>query len=857
MTRLKLVAITMVVTGLMAAPQVASALRFAPATGSPLTLAAGAPVNMSTTGDFNGDGRDDIAAVTNANALHIWLSQADGTFTNPPGSPFAENSLLGAPRTILAADFDDDGEVDLAIGFNAFFDVYFGAGDGTFGESGDTHFQVPATTPGNRTTADDFSNALGDVNNDGNVDIVFGMAETGLGVMLNDGSGTFTAAPGGLTYFFPPAERADLARSYSPALGDWDGDGDLDVAVALGGGGSGSPTGIYVADGNGTGTFTPDGQPLMAGTSFMSLATLDLNGDIYEDLAAAKFTTDDSKNIFTLVGASGGLAVNPNANGSIYAGSWPYRMAAVDLDDRHLPDLAVGNPYRAEIAGLHNPGDGTLSTFSGSPFAVPQIAATNAAPRSVYSGDFNGDGAPDLATDSPYNNAGQAKGIAVLINQPDAAGPASVDFGGVIPPATSYESVQITNSGAAPAEPSSVPEITGPDSDQFTLGATTCGGGQLDGNDDCSQGITFTPTSLGEKTANLVYEMSNQDDVVVPLTGSGVDPELTVPDGTQYFGDTFTGQSNTRTFTLESTGTGPVEIDGATIESDPPNGSDDFSITGDGCDGETLIPEETCQIAITFAPSATGIRSASIEVPSTDPADGGTRTFQIDGTGVDREITVSPATQEFGDVVLADPPSDRPTRTLTITSSGTTPATVTDMTIDGVDDGDFKLTDPSCGTLAPAATCEVQITFNPTGGESRPRTANLVVESDGRGGDTTTPLRGTVVDKIDPPPGPRLTLSLKAPRGAKAGKALPVKATVKNTGGATATAIALKTAVPRKSAKAPKAIRIPSLAAGKSITKTIKVKVKKSARKGKLTVKVTATANKAAKITAKRTVQLR
>lgn len=854
--RVKLLAIMMIALGLSAAPQVASALKFTPAAGSPLTLGS-EPVNMSVAGDFNGDGRDDIAAVTNANALHVWLGQVNETFTTSPGSPYAENSLLGAPRTIMAGEFNGDAYIDLAIGYSTAFDVYFGAGNGQFADSGNTHFQVPTTTPSARATADDFSNTLGDVDDDGDLDIVFGMAETGLAVMLNNGAGTFTIAPGGLTYFFPLAQRADFGRSYSPVLGDWDGDEDLDVAVAMGSTG-GAPVGVYVADGNGDGTFTPDGQPPLLAFNLTSLVTLNLNDDAYDDLAAGKFTVDTSKNVFTLIGGAAGLVDNPAAGGSIYAGSWPFRIAAVDLDNRQRPDLAVGIPSGSEIAGLSNPGDGTLSIFPGSPFDIPQLNGSSFAPDAVYSGDFNGDGAPDLAADSPYNNSGQAKGIGILINQPDTTGPLSVDFGDVIPPASPSESVMFNNNGAAPSISSSSPKITGTDSTQFSLGATSCGA-QINGNGSCTQVVNFVPTSLGDKTANLVFEMSNQDDVVVPLAGKSAVPELTLPNGLQHFDDTLTGETTSRTFTLESTGSTSVVLGNASVVSHPSTGSGDFSITGGSCTSGPLPAGGICEMEISFTPTATGTRSATISVPSSDPAGDGTRTFAVDGAGVDRGITITPTNQEFGDVVLADPPSSRPTRTLTITSSGSSPVTVSDLTIDGIDDRDFAIVDPpSCGTLAPAAKCEVRVSFNPTGGESRARTATLIVESNARGGDKTTELKGRVVDHLDPPPAPRLALALKAPGKVKAGKTLVLKATVKNSGGEAAQMLILKTTVPKKLATIPKAITVPSLAAGQSTTKKIKVKVKKSAKKGKrLAVKLIATAPGAVKVSTKRTVKVR
>ena len=81
---------------------------------------------------------------------------------------------------------------------------------------------------------------------------------------------------------------------------------------------------------------------------------------------------------------------------------------------------------------------------------------------------------------------------------------------------------------------------------------------------------------------------------------------------------------------------------------------------------------------------------------------------------------------------------------------------------------------------------------------------------------------------------------------------------MKNTGTATAKSIQLKTTVPKKLAKKVKTIKVSSLAAGESITKKIKVRVKKSAKKGKkLKVKVVASAPGVASKAATRTAKVR
>ena len=62
-----------------------------------------------TTGDWNGDGRLDLA-VTNESAVNVLLGQGDGSF-----APKAEYGTGGLPEPVVAGDLNRDGRLDLAV----------------------------------------------------------------------------------------------------------------------------------------------------------------------------------------------------------------------------------------------------------------------------------------------------------------------------------------------------------------------------------------------------------------------------------------------------------------------------------------------------------------------------------------------------------------------------------------------------------------------------------------------------------------------------------------------------------------------------------------------------------------------
>src|SRR5207248_1485529 len=60
----------------------------------------------------------------------------------------------------------------------------------------------------------------------------------------------------------------------------------------------------------------------------------------------------------------------------------------------------------------------------------------------------------------------------------------------------------------------------------------------------------------------------------------------------------------------------------------------DFTVDSDGCSGRTLPGEGLCTVGVTFTPSATGARVASLSIPHDDPAGGSPATVALSGTGV-------------------------------------------------------------------------------------------------------------------------------------------------------------------------------------------------------------------------------
>jgi len=165
-------------------------------------------------GDIDSDGDVDIFAKTFGQDYKTLINDGSGGFITGWSMP-AEQAMDG---DIVLADFDTDGDLDalVANGFRSqdSFPTVLLVNDGTGGFS-DSGLQL------NPTRGADF--VLGDLDNDGGLDVFAANMDQPDEVWLNDGSGRFVDS--GLRL------GGSTPRSLStvPSLGDLDGDGDLDV----------------------------------------------------------------------------------------------------------------------------------------------------------------------------------------------------------------------------------------------------------------------------------------------------------------------------------------------------------------------------------------------------------------------------------------------------------------------------------------------------------------------------------------------------------------------------------------------------------------------------------------------------
>jgi hypothetical protein len=153
-------------------------------------------------GDFNGDGKPDIA-VTGGSGLgvQVLLGNGDGTFT--AGSPYLVSSGL-YPQGVAIGDFNGDGKPDIAVSdlLNQTVTILTGKGDGTFTVGTPVATGLPSGSSAHLQQV-----AASDFNGDGNTDLAVAvgwetLGDPSLSLLMGNGDGTFAAAS---TYTAVPA----------------------------------------------------------------------------------------------------------------------------------------------------------------------------------------------------------------------------------------------------------------------------------------------------------------------------------------------------------------------------------------------------------------------------------------------------------------------------------------------------------------------------------------------------------------------------------------------------------------------------------------------------------------------------
>lgn len=581
-------------------------------------------------GDFNGDGRVDIA-VPQDGKIVLLTNQGQGSFalTLPPSGVAFTHSADEA----VTADFNGDGKLDIAYSdSNSGYDIVaLGNGDGTFNLS---RIEYP-NNPGLIISA---GLVATDMNGDGKPDLV-ALAGGRVLVMLGQGDGTFPSPLGG--FFGTNAGTSDF---YGIVAGDFNGDGKMDIAV--GSDRTGKKIAILLGNGDGTlqsAQFTAPLPGASTGNSALQspLVVGDFNGDGKLDLAQLTYDASNANQlvISVLLGRGDGTFAAPTVVPFPYAtGSVGGTLTVTDVDhDGKLDLVVVGGGEGNLLVVLHGNGDGTFTQ-------AESYAVAN--PSAIVAGDFTGSGFPSLAIGSV-----QAFSVTVLLNRAPAPvnpaptvsvslAPTTVAVGGhAMLTWASTNSTSCTASGA----------WSGTQATSGTLGLTPGSSGSLSYGLSC-QGPGGTATAQATLTVTAITPAPTVTIVVAPthvmvgdaatLTWTSTNATSCTASGNWSGAEPAAGSSSvtatstgTASYTLACTGAGGTAqaTTSLTVSAEPVVPTISLTVTPASVtagDAATLVWSAASATSCSGSGAWTGTQATSGAIPLTT-TNAGTQTYTL------------------------------------------------------------------------------------------------------------------------------------------------------------------------------------------------------------------------------------
>jgi hypothetical protein len=524
-------------------------------------------------GDFNHDGKLDVA-MTVINGFAVALGNGDGTFRT------AVFYSTQPSYSLAVADFNNDGNLDIVTADQdspATVSVYLGNGDGTF----KTQPIVSSTTNPN------YFVAVGDFNGDGKQDIVL-IENPYISVLLGNGDGTFG----------PPSDNASFVGARWLAVADFNNDHRLDVLVT-GLFGTSYTIGVLLGNGDGTlqNSITQTLQYVPA-----TVAAGDLNGDGKMDAILSY----DLGGIAVLLGNGDGT-LQPAVNYST-TGLSGDELAVADLNLDGKLDVAIDAGSGMDV--FWGNGDGSLQQAQFFDSGQSGLAGI---------GDLNGDGLPDFVMGSFHYGAVTMLNTGVVTFSPTTP---PTFLAQLINTKSAPQTVTLTNNGKSTLSITSI-KASGPFKQNNTCGNVVAAGAK------CTISALFQPTTTGSLTGLVtLIDSASSKPQYIELLGAGTAIKLSpsrLNFGTQKVGTKSPPQ------TVTATNEGGTSVQFSSVSLIGTNWKA-FSQTNT-CTTKALQPGATCTVSVTFDPTQTGLRSASLNFTQKNQPAASPQPATLTGTG--------------------------------------------------------------------------------------------------------------------------------------------------------------------------------------------------------------------------------
>ncbi|MDO7877457.1 FG-GAP-like repeat-containing protein [Hymenobacter sp. ASUV-10] len=488
--------------------------------GTRVDYAAGSGPLGIVLGDMNGDSRlDVVVANSTTNSVSVLLNTGAGL-----GVP-TQYPASNVPGLVTVGDMNSDGRLDIVVsnagnataGFGNTVSVYLNLSNGIFGTPTD---YVTGTNPNGV--------AVGDVNNDGRLDIVTSnLNDNSVSVLLGTGAGNFAA-------------RVDYATALTPfyvALGDLNADGRLDIVT-----GNNSVNGVSVLL-----SAAATGSGYLARTDYNTGATpqdvdlADVNGDGRFDIITANQGTNNASVLL----ATGAGTFGTRTDFATGLGTASTALADVNGDGRL--DLAAMNSGANTVSVLLGILAPTIASFTpasgavGTTVTVTGANLTGATALTLNGVTVNGFTVNGTGTSITFTVPNGASTGLIAVTTPGGTATSATNFTvtvaaqlvvtqGGFPYPSNGTAYNFGNQTVGSTSAAATFILANPGSGALTLtGVTTTGNFAVSGpapttvpaGGTASVNVTFSPTTVGAQTGTLRLT-SALGTYVVNLSGNGL-----------------------------------------------------------------------------------------------------------------------------------------------------------------------------------------------------------------------------------------------------------------------------------------------------------------------------------------------
>jgi trimeric autotransporter adhesin len=193
--------------------------------------------------------------------------------------------------------------------------------------------------------------------------------------------------------------------------------------------------------------------------------------------------------------------------------------------------------------------------------------------------------------------------------------------------------------------------------------------------------------------------------------------------------------STARTVTLRNMGIAALRITSLAVNG---TNSSDFAQTNT-C-GRSVAAGAHCTISVTFTPSASGNRTASLSIIDNAWSWGRSspQTVSLSGTGTAAVASLSPTTLAFGSQPVGKTCT---ARSLTLSNTGNGALSITSFALTGTNASDFAQTNTCGSSVAGGSKCTISVKFTPAASGSR--TASVSITDNASGSPQRVSLSGT------------------------------------------------------------------------------------------------------------------